>query len=817
MEKSDRRTPKSKFKILLSPLADFTWKRLAHWTAGGILVAGLSILLTLLFSGYPRTHIPAYRPGDIARADVISPVDVTVEDAASREVLKDAARLGVPPVYRYEPDLVDQLSLRLNHLFSHGQSIRASTYAANSNSSSSRLVGSAKANGRFKSTEPSGGNPAQKGRTSRRRVGAGKTPTDSALRALGAELNLLHPGLTTPGMLNLLVGKNLDAEFARAVIETLRQYQGLYIRDSRILVHRGNLVQIINPRTRREISVPWNQVYSAEMLREKAAQALVEKVKTENEAERGVLRKFSILLQPNLTPDPTLTESRQAQAAGMVGPVFLQLKKGKVIVRQGDEVRAEQMGQLEALRNLSSSAESRLQRIAQVALIAVLLGLFGFFLGRLKEQDQSPHLKYGLPAFILLVHFFLLKGFWSLLNSLGVQWAFSSAEGGFWVLPFAFGGMLITLLKGELTGVLFIIFSGILSLLGWAPPALNSVYLFAAGFLGVLMIRNTQQRIGILSAGLKTVFMNAALLLLLWLGFGRGMEQPGLASSLMAAGVSGLVCGALIVIVLPVCERLFNVTTDIRLLELSNMNLPALRDLVVKAPGTYNHSITVGLLAEGAAKTVGLNPLFLRVAALYHDLGKIEHPEAFIENQHGRDIHDDLSPQDSVALLREHVLAGGRIAAAARLPAKLSDIIIQHHGRRLIHSFFSKAQKRAGDEAEELQDEDFRYPGPKPQTKEAAIIMMADTVEAAARASQDRSAEHLWILIQKLVSLMAADGQFSECNITLGELDRISFSFLETLSGIYHHRMDYPSLSAEEGKPAREGTQSKSRSRGKKI
>lgn len=397
MEKSDRRTPKSKFKILSFPLADSTWKRLAHWVYGGILVAGLSILLTLLFSGYPRILIPVYRPGDIARADVISPVDLTVEDAASREVLKEAARLGVPPIYRYDPDLVDQLSLRLNRLFSICQSIRAPDYAANLKSSSSRRVGGAKMSGHFKSTEPGGINLPKKGKASQGTVGAGKAPVDSALRALMAELNLLHPSLATAKMLNLLAGKNFNAEFARKVIETLRQYQGLYVRDSRILVHRGNTVQIINQRSRRESSAPWNQVYSVEMLRDKAAQALSEKVETENKDDQEAPRQFSVLLQPNLTPDPTLTEARQAQAAGTVGPVLLQLKKGKVIVRQGDEVRDEQMSQLEAVRNLSISAGSPLDRIAKVALIAVLLGLFGYFQGRLKEQDKSLSIRYGLP------------------------------------------------------------------------------------------------------------------------------------------------------------------------------------------------------------------------------------------------------------------------------------------------------------------------------------------------------------------------------------------------------------------------------------
>jgi cyclic-di-AMP phosphodiesterase PgpH len=275
------------------------------------------------------------------------------------------------------------------------------------------------------------------------------------------------------------------------------------------------------------------------------------------------------------------------------------------------------------------------------------------------------------------------------------------------------------------------------------------------------------------------------------------MEPKSFYYGAALAFLGGPINASLLVFLLPVCERLFNVTTDIRLLELSNLNLPVVRELMVKAPSTYNHSVAVGILAEGAAKAIGRNPLFMRVAALYHDIGKIAHPEAFIENQQGSDIHNTLTPEESVELLREHVTAGARIAKAAKTPSNLIEIIAQHHGTRLIHSFYTKAQKRAANEEEILEDDNYRYPGPKPQTKDAAIIMIADSVEAATRAAKDHSAEHLLQVIQKLISLMAEDGQFSECDITLGELDRIAFSFLDTLANIYHSRIDYPGLGME--------------------
>jgi putative nucleotidyltransferase with HDIG domain len=256
--------------------------------------------------------------------------------------------------------------------------------------------------------------------------------------------------------------------------------------------------------------------------------------------------------------------------------------------------------------------------------------------------------------------------------------------------------------------------------------------------------------------------------------------------------LSGPLNTGLLIFLLPIFERLFMVTTDIRLLELGNLNLPVIRELILKAPGTYNHSVAVGTLAEGAAKAISLNPVFARVACLYHDIGKSVHPEYFVENQQGVNVHDRISPVESANKVFSHVAEGIRMARAAKLPSNIVDIIPQHHGTRQLAYFLEKAKRQATAEGTEACEEDFRYPGPKPQTRMAAVVMLADAVEASARTLKDHSQDRLLEVIQKIVTSTLEDGQLSECDITLSEIDKIAFSFLATLSSIYHSRIAYP-------------------------
>jgi putative nucleotidyltransferase with HDIG domain len=275
----------------------------------------------------------------------------------------------------------------------------------------------------------------------------------------------------------------------------------------------------------------------------------------------------------------------------------------------------------------------------------------------------------------------------------------------------------------------------------------------------------------------------------------RGGLEP-LPANLYGAGlafVGGAVgAGLLISFSLPLLEGLFDVLTDIRLLELSNLNNPLLSELAVKAPGSYNHSIVVGTLAEEAAKTVGANSLFCRVAAFYHDIGKINYAEYFVENQRGSNPHDRLSPSMSALIISSHVKDGIKLSRDAGLPEQIIDIIPQHHGTRLMTFFYEKAKSSTDPSLTEVKETDFRYPGPKPQTREAAIFMLADAVEAAARTVDEPTPNRLREVIRKVTNSVVLDGQLDSCDLTFADLERIQEAFLRLLVSIYHHRVDYP-------------------------
>ena len=242
---------------------------------------------------------------------------------------------------------------------------------------------------------------------------------------------------------------------------------------------------------------------------------------------------------------------------------------------------------------------------------------------------------------------------------------------------------------------------------------------------------------------------------------------------------------------LPLLEQLFNTLTDVKLLELSNMNLPLLKELAVRTPGTYHHSVVIGTLAEKAAEAIGANPLFARVAAYYHDIGKMRHPEFFVENQkEGNNPHDRMTPTMSARILVGHVVDGMELAREHRLPEPLADVIPQHHGTRVMKYFYERARSQAPDG--EVSEPDFRYPGPKPQTKEAALIMLADGVEARSRLIDEPTPERLREMVQSNVREVLEDGQLDECDLTLQDLAKITDAFLAVLSGMHHQRIEYP-------------------------
>jgi putative nucleotidyltransferase with HDIG domain len=237
-------------------------------------------------------------------------------------------------------------------------------------------------------------------------------------------------------------------------------------------------------------------------------------------------------------------------------------------------------------------------------------------------------------------------------------------------------------------------------------------------------------------------------------------------------------------------EITFGFTSDIKLLELANLDQPILRKLMIDAPGTYHHSVIVGSLVEAAAADIGANPLLAKVGGYYHDIGKINKPLYFIENQtSGENKHDKLAPSMSRAILIAHVKEGVEIARSQKLGKTLIDIIRQSHGTSLIRFFYDKAVQQKG--AEAVNEGDYRYPGPRPRTREAALVMLADVVEAASRTLENPTPARIQGLVQNLINKAFSDGQLDECKLTLKDLHQIAKRFNQILTGIHHHRIEY--------------------------
>jgi putative nucleotidyltransferase with HDIG domain len=263
-----------------------------------------------------------------------------------------------------------------------------------------------------------------------------------------------------------------------------------------------------------------------------------------------------------------------------------------------------------------------------------------------------------------------------------------------------------------------------------------------------------------------------------------------------AALIGGILVGIIATGFLPLIEMAFGYTSDIKLLELANLDQPLLKDLMLRAPGSHHHSVIVSNMVEACAGQINANPLLAKVAAYYHDIGKMRKPLYFIENQMGgENKHEKLAPSMSALILISHVKNGVELARKHKLGRDIIDIIRQHHGTSLITYFYEKAktqEEKKGGKLGKVNDENFRYPGPKPQTKEAGLVMLADFVEAASRSLVDPTAARIKGMVQKIINRVFSDGQLDECELTLKDLDAIAKSFNKTLSGIFHHRIEYP-------------------------
>ncbi|OGX52789.1 MAG: hypothetical protein A2321_05055 [Omnitrophica WOR_2 bacterium RIFOXYB2_FULL_45_11] len=327
--------------------------------------------------------------------------------------------------------------------------------------------------------------------------------------------------------------------------------------------------------------------------------------------------------------------------------------------------------------------------------------------------------------------------------------------------------------------VLSACFAGILS----GNSLSVTLIFFITGMVTAISTRSLRRRIQILSAGL---FAGVAQALLFWMAY----PQAGL-NEIAANLFNGLICAVGVTGILPLLENFFGMVTDISLLELSDFNHPLLKKMILDAPGTYHHSIVVGNIAEAAAESIQANSLLARIGGYYHDIGKLTSPEYFMENQKALSKHENLSPSISKMVIINHIKEGMELARKYRLKPVITDFITQHHGSGLVYYFYRKALEGI-EQDEKILEEGFRYPGPKPASRETAIVLLADSVEAATRAIAEPNASRIEEVVHKVINNKFIDGQLDNCDLTLKDLEKIAKVFIHMLSGIYHGRINYP-------------------------
>lgn len=498
------------------------------------------------------------------------------------------------------------------------------------------------------------------------------------------------------------------------------------------------------------------------------------------------------MLRPTLSFNKSDTEARRREAGEAVKPVLFQIKKGEMIVREGERVNEEQIKKLRALRDVGNDF-SLISMAAGLFTASILLIFVGhrFALRNIRKyRPQSLDLLFIASVAVGL--FALIKLGIFVSGALESAFPYIESTAYYYAFPFAVGAMLIRLVLNSEVALVFAAITSILIGILFGNNLVIAGYALASSLTGAHWVRQCKTRSTLFRAGFWVALVNVGLVIALHFLAGRTFEIH-LLHKMGFAAAGGVLCAIIVNGTIPLIESLFKYTTDIKLLELANMNAPVLRELMVQAPGTYHHSIIVGNLVEAAAEEINANPLLARVAAYYHDIGKIKKPLYFIENTgNAANRHDKLAPSMSALILMAHVKDGVELARENKLGGPLVDIIRQHHGTALIKFFYDKAKSKEDPGVQQVDERDYRYPGPRPQTREAALIMLADAVEAASRTLVEPTPARIQGMVQKIINNIFIDGQLDECELTLKDLHKIAKSFNRILAGIFHHRVDYP-------------------------
>ncbi|MDD3444005.1 MAG: HDIG domain-containing protein [Zavarzinia sp.] len=740
-------------------LAEDRWTRWRPWLDAP-LFAALIVLLTLVFAPVGQS-VRAIPPLDsIAPETVRAERAVAVEDKVATEARRAAAAESSLPVFDYDPDLYLGLSKRVTDA--------VETMAA-----------------RAKALSPS---PAQRRAAFQEEIGR---PVPQALFDIIEKLD-------NPADLSTAINYLLNLGLDRMIIAD---------RDDLPMEGPIHVAQAGQDRLDKALVAGVMDVQQfRRLIQARAGDAPYGSARL---ARTFVLETALALAVPNLVPDPARTEALRTKAVEAVEPEMVRIAIGEVVIREGDRVTKSAQDRLRLLNEGGAQRSVLGETLAVGALILGLTLLGGSFfraarnpshLGR--KQIYMTLATAGSTAILCIAAWYAGRG---VAIGLGV-----SPETATFLPPVALATIIVALVIDARTSLLVGVALAVLV----AYRVGGDLWVVAHYLIGVLAAGMTARRgrrrsdilkVGLVIAGAQLVLIPIMVVL--------DTTVPANAASYFAgaaiAGIAGaLLTSAFTTAGLPLLEWVFNETTDMRLLELASADNPLLKQLALRSPGTYYHSVMMANLAETAAEAIGANGLQARVMALYHDLGKMERPSYFAENQRGSNVHDRLPPELSARIIFAHIKDGIDIARKHRLGRPVLDAVTQHQGTTLLRVFYQRALERAKATGETVNEEEFRYPGPRPMTKESGILMLADTVEAATRALKDPKPADVRERVAKVISEKIADRQLDDCALTMKDLAAIEAAFVRVLTlGVYHTRIEYPPLvTPQAGAPKKEPT-----------
>jgi cyclic-di-AMP phosphodiesterase PgpH len=708
--------------------------------------AAFLVLGTVIVLPGRASRVPVLAAGEIASQDVVVDREVVLPDAESTEEKRRRASFEVLPVYVYDPAVATTLLEKLERVFQEGR------------------------------RQPGGD-----------------------LSELAQRLSEVGSLVIRPREAEVLRSAHFSEELSGLLREVeQRLYRQGIVSDRMELLHSAERGITLRTAGKNDERVELDVYRFVE-----GGAGLTEVVEPGLAAEPGIARSWrgplaamlARAITPNVALDRAETLARRGKAASSVEEVSVRLPRGKVLVRRGDEVTAQTARLLAAVAERNTSTQTLAPIAGVLLLMGLLAGAWQFYLRRQSPSPDEARARFGAAVVLTLMALVLERSFAFLAGGVAaglMREPFGHVEIYLPSLPHGAGPILAGLMFGLPVGILFAVVQSVPVALMLGGNGSLVIYSIVSGVAAAFASQRLKERYVLARVGALVAAVNAVAVVGLALWGGRIVDGGVLGAQVLAGALGGIVAAALASFLLPVLESLTGTITDIRLLELSNPNVPLLKRLSLEAPGTFQHSLAMANFAEAAAEAIGANPLLARVCCYYHDIGKLAKPEYFVENQRNENPHDHLTPWMSALVVSNHVKAGLELAREYKLPEAIREAISTHHGTKLIRYFYSRAKEKEDPDLGQVQESEFRYPGPRPHSKEMGVLLLADAVEAASRTLQEPTPGRIQSMIDQVIKNVLEDGQLDDCELTLKDIEKIGAAFFWVLANAFHHRIDYP-------------------------